>query len=74
MQCLSDEPKAASYFNSLPGSHQRYYSKWIQGAKTEATKAKRIALTINACARHMSYGEMIREEKDVKDIKGSKVK
>ncbi|MDQ6813008.1 MAG: YdeI/OmpD-associated family protein [Bacteroidota bacterium] len=34
MECLSDEPKALTYFNKLPGSHQKYYSRWIESAKT----------------------------------------
>ncbi len=63
IQCLSDEPKALFYFQKLPKSHQRYYSKWIQSAKTETTKAKRIALTVNSCAKNMSFSEMMREEK-----------
>jgi uncharacterized protein YdeI (YjbR/CyaY-like superfamily) len=63
IECLSDEPAALSYFKKLPGSHQKYYSKWIESAKTEATKAKRIALTVNACARQMHFGEMMREQK-----------
>jgi len=29
-------------------SHQMYYSKWIESAKTVGTKAKRIGLTILA--------------------------
>lgn len=63
LQCLRDEPEAFTYFNKLPKSHQKYYSKWIESAKTEATKAKRIALAVTACARRMSYGEMIRSHK-----------
>jgi uncharacterized protein YdeI (YjbR/CyaY-like superfamily) len=35
MQCLADEPKALAFFNKLPKSHQNYYSKWIESAKTE---------------------------------------
>lgn len=61
MQCLADEPAALAYFNSLPGSHQRYFSKWIDSAKTEETKAKRIARAVHALARKMGYAEMIRE-------------
>jgi hypothetical protein len=68
MECLNDEPPALSYFEKLPKSHQNYYSKWIESAKTEATKAKRIALTVSACARRMSYNEMMREEKSRTDI------
>ena len=58
--CLADEPVAEKYFASLPGSHQRYFSKWIDGAKTEPTRVKRITLAVNALARKMGYAEMIR--------------
>ena len=64
MQCLADEPKALLYFNKLPKSHQNYYNKWIESAKTEATKAKRIAQTVTACARGQHYGEMIKSLKN----------
>ncbi len=59
--CLKDEPKAGEFFNSLTGSHQRYFSKWIDSAKSDVTKAKRIAMSINALARGNGYPEMIRE-------------
>lgn len=65
MQCLHDEPDAFAFFDKLPKSHQTYYSKWIDSAKTETTKSKRIALTVTACARKMSYGEMIRSQKNI---------
>ncbi|MBK7562755.1 MAG: DUF1905 domain-containing protein [Chitinophagaceae bacterium] len=60
MECLADEPKAQTFFQSLPGSHQRYFSKWIDDAKTEPTKVKRIALAVNALAKKWGYPEMIR--------------
>ncbi|MEJ8843439.1 YdeI/OmpD-associated family protein [Lacibacter sp. H375] len=62
MECLNDEPAALQHFKSLTGSHQRYFSKWIDSAKTEPTKAKRIAMAVTALARKMGYPEMIREE------------
>jgi predicted transcriptional regulator len=62
LTCLEDEPTALEHFNSLTGSHQRYFSKWIDSAKTEPTKAKRIAMAVTALARKMGYAEMIREE------------
>ena len=58
--CLEDEPKAAEFFYSLPKSHQNYYSKWIESAKTIDTKSKRIANSINYLFRGLGYGEMIR--------------
>lgn len=62
LACLEDEPKAFAFFKTLPGSHQKYFSKWIDSAKTDATKAKRIAKAVNALARKMGYAEMIREK------------
>ena len=60
LACLKDEPGAMNFFKSLPGSHQRYFSKWIDSAKTEPTKIKRIAMSVNALAKKWGYGEMIR--------------
>lgn len=67
MICLQEEPQALAFFNTLPPSHQRYFSKWIDSAKTEETRAKRIALSINGLAKKMGYGEMIRAQKAEKD-------
>jgi hypothetical protein len=63
MECLEDDPLAKAYFNKIPGSHQKYYSRWIESAKTDETKAKRIALALKALGRQMDYGSMIREDK-----------
>jgi hypothetical protein len=60
--CLQDEPVAYEHFKSLPPSHQRYFSKWIDEAKTDETKSKRITMSLSALGRKMGYGEMIREE------------
>ena len=60
MECLADDPAAKSFFESLTGSHQRYFSKWIDSAKTEPTRVKRIAMAVNALAKKWGYGEMIR--------------
>lgn len=60
MECLQEEPEAYKFFNSLNKSHQGYFSKWIDSAKTEETKAKRIAQSINGLMKHMDYGAMIR--------------
>jgi hypothetical protein len=63
MQCLADEPKALEHFNSLAPGHRNYFGSWIKAAKTEATRAKRIAQAVNALARGMDYGQMIRSAK-----------
>ncbi|MBK5269820.1 MAG: DUF1905 domain-containing protein [Bacteroidia bacterium] len=60
LECLADEPAADEFFKTLPGSHQRYFSKWIDSAKTEYTKVKRIAIAVNALSKKWGYAEMIR--------------
>lgn len=60
LECLADEPAASAFFNSLPGSHQRYFSKWIDDARTEPTRTKRIAMAVNALVKKLGYSEMIR--------------
>lgn len=67
LDCLKDEPKALARFNKMPKSHQHYYSKWIESAKTESTKTKRIVMTINAMNKGMNYGEMLRAARDEKE-------
>lgn len=63
MNCLSDEPGASQFFKTLPGSHQRYFSKWIDSAKTEPTRVKRIALAVSSLSKKLGYAEMIRSQK-----------
>lgn len=63
MDCLHDDPAAKKHFSSLPKSHQNYFSKWIESAKTEITKTKRIAIALNALAKGWGYPEMIRNSK-----------
>lgn len=64
LECLADEPLALDNFNKLPKSHQLYYSKWIESAKTETTKIKRIAMAVNGLARKLDYGAMLRDQKN----------
>lgn len=63
LECLQDSPDAASHFSKLPGSHQKYFSKWIDSAKTDSKKAKRIAQSVEAMQHHLTYSEMIRKNK-----------
>lgn len=67
MECLADEPRATNFFKTLPGSHQRYFSKWIDEAKTEPTKIKRIAQAVNALSKKQGFPEMLRSLKKDKD-------
>ncbi|PWV45914.1 YdeI/OmpD-associated family protein [Chitinophaga sp. S165] len=63
MECLDDEPDALAFFNTLTKGHRNYFMKWIESAKTEPTKAKRIAQAVTALARKQDYGTMIRSNK-----------
>ena len=63
MGCLDDDPPAKKFFASLPKSHREYFSKWIDSAKTDPTKDKRIAMAVTALSRKMGYPEMLRSNK-----------
>lgn len=67
MECLSDDPGALSFFNTLPRSHQQYFSNWIESAKTTPTKVKRISMAVSALAKKWGYGEMVRAAKSKRD-------
>ncbi|MBA4852167.1 YdeI/OmpD-associated family protein [Emticicia sp. BO119] len=62
--CLEDEPKALEKFNSLSLGHQRYFSNWIENAKTIETRTKRIHQAVWGLAHDMDYGMMIRHFKN----------
>ena len=61
--CLKDDPAARNFFDTLTVSHRNYFSKWIDSAKTEPTKIKRIAMAVNALSKKWGYPEMIRNSK-----------
>jgi hypothetical protein len=63
MACLRADPDAHEFFKTLPGAHQRYFSKWIDAAKTSATRTKRLVMAVEALSRRMGFGEMIRANK-----------
>ena len=64
MDCLADEPKAKEFFQSLTGSHQKYFSKWIDSAKTAPTKEKRILFALKAFSRGLRFGPAMRALKE----------
>ena len=66
-ECLRDEPDAQVYFSSLTQGHQRYFNRWIEDAKTDATKASRIARVLHAMRKKWGYPEMIRAGKQDKE-------
>lgn len=64
LECMADEPEAVKHYNSLPQGHRNYYTKWIDSAKTDTTKAKRIALVIRTMLNKMDFGAMLRLERE----------
>ncbi len=62
-ECFDAEPEAFDFYNSLAKSHRDYFVKWINEAKTEPTRIKRIVNTVNAMVNRMDYGQMIRSLK-----------
>ena len=46
MLCLSDEPQALHFFNSLSESERKFYIQWVYSAKREETKVSRLGKTI----------------------------
>ena len=68
MECLNDEREALDFFNSLSKSHRNYFIKWIESAKTDETKAKRIAHTLDALSKGYNFGQMARSLKNKNDI------
>ena len=59
-ECLEDDPKAHENFYKLAKSHQNYFIKWIESAKTDATKTKRLAQAVTALSNGIDFGAMIR--------------
>ncbi len=63
MDCLADESAAMKFFQSLAPSHQVYFSKWIDSARTEGTQVARIARAVSALAKGLGYSEMLRADR-----------
>ena len=57
--CLIDLEGSMEQFKSMPKSYQNYYFNWINAAKTDTTRVKRIAQTVDAMQKKMDFGEMI---------------
>ncbi len=64
--CLSDEAHLLQNFLKLPKSHQNWYINWLNSAKTEPTRTKRIVKIVSAMDRNLTFSEMMREDKEKK--------
>ena len=63
--CLSEEEgDLLNRFHALPKSRRNYFINHINSAKTDATRAKRIAMTVEAMALGLDFGAMIRRDKE----------
>jgi len=60
MACLGEDKKVKAIFEKLPNSHKNYYSKWVDEAKTDVTKAKRIAMIMDGLPKGWGFAEMLR--------------
>ena len=63
MTCLAEDEQALTFFRTLPRSHQLYFSKWIESAKTSHTKTNRIVMAVVALGKKHGYPEMMRANK-----------
>ena len=66
IECMQDDPAAKAAFDLLPRSHQNYYSKWVDSAKTEDTKARRISMVIRGLAEGLDYAGILRKAREEK--------
>lgn len=55
IECLQDEPKAFTFYNSLSESEKKYYIQWIYSSKKEETKISRMAKAIDKLAMGMKF-------------------
>lgn len=63
LECFADEPTAKQFFESLTYGHKNYFTNWIESAKTEPTKTKRIAQAVDALSKQLDFGTMLRSLK-----------
>ncbi|MBB5637550.1 hypothetical protein HDF26_000404 [Pedobacter cryoconitis] len=61
--CLQEEKHYLENFLKLPKSHQNYYINWLNGAKTEPTRVKRLTQIVIAMDKNQTFSEMMRSNK-----------
>lgn len=64
--CLLEERHCMDNFLKQPKSHQNYYINWLNTAKTEPTRVKRLIQIVNAMDQQLDFGAMIRSNKGAK--------
>lgn len=63
LACLDDDPAAQAHFQTLSRGHQIYFSNWIEDAKTNETRTKRLTQAVMGLSMGMDFGQMIRHFK-----------
>lgn len=61
--CLSEEPHLLERFLKFNKSNRNYFINWINSAKTEPTRTRRIAMTVEAMELGLDFGGMMRRDK-----------
>ena len=61
--CLIEERHYLENFLNLPKSHQNYYINWLNTAKTEPTRVKRLTQIVIAMDKRQTFQEMMRSNK-----------
>ncbi len=59
---LNEDYKWMERFLAQAKSHQNYYIKWLDTAKTAPTREKRLTMICLAMENNFTFGEMIRHE------------
>lgn len=62
-ELLREDNTTIDNFMKLLPSHRAYFITWINAAKTEITRTKRLAMTANAMYHGITYPEMIKLER-----------
>lgn len=60
--CLLEDQRHLQNFLKMPKSHQNYYINWLNSAKTEPTRVKRLTKIVMAMEKQMDFGEMMRSK------------
>lgn len=61
--CLAQEDGLLEQFLSYTKSHQNYFINWLNTAKTEVTRTKRLVMIVNAMALKHDFGLMLRSNR-----------
>lgn len=61
--CLAQEDGLLEHFLSYTKAHQNYFINWLNTAKTEATRTKRLVMIVDAMAKKQDFGLMMRSNR-----------